>query len=88
MLTAVAKYIYLSITYDTKKNYSKWQLKIIIKKRLTIPFSSFAILCYLSFSAFPAAGSDGKVARIRRITNTKLHVYKTSALSRKASSVL
>lgn len=87
MLMAVAKY-YLSITYDTKENYSKWQLKIIIKKRLTIPFSSFAILHYLSYSAFPLVGSDGKVARIRRISNTKLCVYKTSALSLKAFSVL
>lgn len=51
-------------------------------------FPSFAILCYLSFSALPPVGSDGKVARIGRISNTKLHVYKTSALSLKASSVL
>lgn len=86
---AVAKYIYLPIAYATKENYSKRQLKIIIKKkRLTMFFSSFAILCYLSFSALPPVGSDGKVARIGRISNTKLHVYKTSALSLKASSVL
>lgn len=30
---AVAKYIYLPIAYATKENYSKWQLKIIIKKK-------------------------------------------------------
>lgn len=57
-------------------------------RRLTIFFSSFAILCYLSFSAFLLEGYDGKVARSKKISNTKLHVYKTLALSLKASSVL
>lgn len=49
----------------------------------------FCVIClYLSFSAFLLVGSDGKVTRIKMISNTKLHVYKTLALSLKASSVL
>lgn len=49
----------------------------------------FYVIClYLSFSAFFLVGSDGKVARIKMISNTKLHVYKTLALSLKASSLL
>lgn len=57
-------------------------------RRLTKFLSSFAILCYLSFGAFLLEGQDGKVSRSKKIYNTKLYVYKTLALSLKASSVL
>lgn len=39
-------------------------------------WSSFAILCYLSFGAFLLEGHGGKVSRSKKIYNTKLHVYK------------
>lgn len=57
-------------------------------RRLTILFSPFAVLCYLPFGAFLLEGYGGKVARSRKIGNTKLHVFKMLALSLKASPVL
>lgn len=74
MLMAIAKCIYLPVTYDTKEGYSNGRKK---KKGLQYSFLLllFCVIClYLSFSAFLLVGSDGKVARIKMISNTKLHV--------------
>lgn len=46
----IAKCIYLPVTYNTKEGYIV--MAEIIKKRLTIFFSSFAIVCYLPLSVF------------------------------------
>lgn len=48
----IAKCIYLPVTYNTKEGYIVMAERKKKKKRLTIFFSSFAIVCYLPLSVF------------------------------------
>lgn len=81
---AVAKYIYLPVTQDTKEGDSSGNHKKAYKKFL----SSFAILYYLSFGAFLLEGHDRKVAEGKRPTIQNFTFTKALDLSFRASSVL